>query len=70
MCDFGCAMWSLLDFRHPQGQMWWWESGDRTKLDLTLPQWFAAWLAGDIDRVREDPALMLSDEGWRQPFES
>ncbi len=66
-CDFGCAMWSLLDCRHPQGQMWWWEAGDRSKLNLTLPEWFAAWLAGDIDKVREDPQLMLADERWIRP---
>ncbi len=38
-CDFGCARWALLDCRHPEGQMWWWQEGDRHKLDLTFPQW-------------------------------
>ncbi|WP_327248945.1 SMI1/KNR4 family protein [Streptomyces sp. NBC_01320] len=36
-CDFGCAMWALLDCRHPEGQMWWCEQGNRHKLDLTFP---------------------------------
>jgi hypothetical protein len=26
-CDFGCAMWSLLDCRPPERQMWWWAEG-------------------------------------------
>jgi hypothetical protein len=32
----------LLDFRHPEGQMWLWDQGDRHKLDLTFPQWLEA----------------------------
>ena len=47
-CDFGCAMWALLDCRHPEGQMWWWQEGDRHKLDLTFPQWLQAWLDGHL----------------------
>jgi hypothetical protein len=56
-CDFGCAMWALLDCRHPQGQMWWWNEGDRHKLHLTLPEWFAAWLAGQSYDVWAREAL-------------
>jgi len=66
-CDFGCAMWSLLDCRHHQGQMWWWEEGNRNKLDLTLPEWLSAWLAGDIKDVREKRELMLAEESWNRP---
>jgi SMI1/KNR4 family protein SUKH-1 len=68
-CDFGCAMWSLLDCRHPPGQMWWWAEGNRDKLDLTLPGWFEAWLAGDINKTREDSRLMLPDEAWHHADE-
>jgi hypothetical protein len=66
-CDFGCAMWSLLDCRHPQGQMWWWEEGNRNKLNLTLPEWLSAWLIGDIREVREKRELMLAEESWNRP---
>jgi hypothetical protein len=69
-CDFGCAMWSLLDCRHPEGQMWWWESGDRNKLNLTLREWLTAWLTGDIDKVRSKRDLMLADESWSWPDDS
>jgi len=65
-CDFGCATWSLLDCRHPEGQMWWWEMGDRNKLALTLPQWLAAWLDGSIDEVCRSRTLMLPDEAWNR----
>jgi hypothetical protein len=61
-CDFGCATWSLLDCRHPEGQMWWWEMGDRDKLALTLPQWLAAWLDGRID---ENWQAVASSDGVR-----
>ncbi len=68
-CDFGCATWSGLDCRHPQGQMWWWDAGDRNKLDLTLPEWLKAWLTGDINEIKKDPALMLADESWSRSYE-
>jgi hypothetical protein len=63
-CDFGCAMWALLDCRHPQGQMWWWDQGDRYKLHLTLSEWFAAWLAGEPHDVWARKALWLGPESW------
>jgi hypothetical protein len=66
-CDFGCATWSLLDRRHPQGQMWWWNMGERDKLALTLPQWLTAWLEGRIDVVRYSSTLVLADEAWSRP---
>ncbi|MBC2906770.1 SMI1/KNR4 family protein [Streptomyces cupreus] len=63
LCDFGCAMWALLDCRHPEGQMWWWEEGDRHKLDLTFPQWIQAWLDGHLthEYMLEK---RLQDESW------
>jgi hypothetical protein len=66
-CDFGCAMWSLLDCRHPEGQMWWWEEGNRYKLDLTLREWLSAWLSGEINKVRDKRELMLDEESWTRP---
>ncbi|MEU6603340.1 hypothetical protein [Streptomyces flaveolus] len=66
-CDLGCAMWVLLDCRHPEGQMWWWEEGNRHKLDLTFPQWLEAWLDG---RLSPDfmGTLELQEESWLRPM--
>jgi hypothetical protein len=47
--------------------MWWWEEGNRNKLDLTLSEWLSAWLAGDIKDVREKRELMLAEESWKRP---
>ena len=63
-CDFGCAMWALLDCRHPTGQMWWWESGNRDKLSLTLPEWFRSWFAGNSYDVWARQHLRLDGESW------
>ncbi|MCX5158683.1 SMI1/KNR4 family protein [Streptomyces sp. NBC_00264] len=67
LCDFGCAMWALLDCRHPAGQMWWWEEGDRHKLDLTFPQWIQAWIEGDLTHDYME-ARRLLDESWVGPW--
>lgn len=63
-CDFGCAMWALLDCRHPQGQMWWSEEGERHKLHLTLPEWFAAWLTGQPHTGWARQEHWLGPESW------
>ncbi|GAA3455684.1 SMI1/KNR4 family protein [Dactylosporangium matsuzakiense] len=63
-CDFGCAMWALLDCRHPLGQMWWLDQGERYKLHLTLREWFAAWLAGQPRTVWAREGLWLGPESW------
>lgn len=67
LCDFGCAQYCLLDCRHPEGQMWWWEEGSRYKLRLTFPEWLQAWLEGRLDALLGDPELRLSDEAWTMP---
>jgi hypothetical protein len=66
-CDFGCATWTLLDCRHPQGQMWWWDQGDRHKLNLTLPEWLGAWLASHLRDTLADAELILPDDSWSHP---
>ncbi|MFB9578493.1 SMI1/KNR4 family protein, partial [Streptomyces yanii] len=53
----------LLDFRHPEGQMWLWDQGDRHKLDLTFPQWLEAWLGGCLTDQFLEPRK-LQDESW------
>lgn len=67
MCDFGCAMWALLDCRHPDGRMWWWNQGSRYKLDITLAQWLSAWLA-DGSNILET-ADWLPDESWERAYD-
>ncbi|NGO78748.1 SMI1/KNR4 family protein [Streptomyces sp. YC504] len=71
-CDMGCAQWFLLDCRHPDGQMWWWEEGDRYKLDLTFPQWLESWLSGrswsERGATEAINSLKLSDESWIGPW--
>lgn len=61
-CNFGCGMWTLLDCRHPQGQIWWAEEGQWHKLNLTLPEWLGAWLAGTPRLELARPELIISDE--------
>ncbi|WP_426512973.1 hypothetical protein ACPPVO_21390 [Dactylosporangium sp. McL0621] len=63
-CDFGCAMWALLDCRHPHGQMWWSDQEEHCKLHLTLSEWFSAWLTGDSSDVWARPALRWGPESW------
>ncbi|MFE2086140.1 SMI1/KNR4 family protein [Streptomyces sp. NPDC059460] len=71
-CDFGGITWALLDCRHPEGQMWWWDQGDRHKLDLTFPQWMQAWLDGHLLDGRLTHKYMearqLQDESWVGPW--
>jgi hypothetical protein len=57
-------MWTLLDCRHPQGQMWWSDEYESCKLHRTLPEWFGAWLAGDSHDVWARPGLRLGPESW------
>ena len=70
MCDWGCATWSLLDFRHPVGQLWDWEEGDRHKLDLTLSEWLQAWLDGVLTQPPWRPELRLESESWSRSEDS
>jgi hypothetical protein len=69
-CDFGCAMWTLLDCRHEQGQMWWWEEGDRHKLRLTLADWLTDWLNGALPDPPAYPDRRLPDDAWTRPTQT
>ncbi len=48
-CDFGCAMWALLDCRTPEGRVHFLDQSTLHPLDLSLGRWFELWLAGDLD---------------------
>jgi hypothetical protein len=37
--DWGCAIWSLCDFREPSGPMWVSEAGELKSEGLTLAEW-------------------------------
>lgn len=69
LCDFGCAMWALLDCREPEGRMWWWTEGERHKLTLTFPEWLGAWLAGDLTHQYMQDREAPGEESWEWPAE-
>ncbi|AGZ40969.1 SMI1/KNR4 family protein [Actinoplanes friuliensis] len=46
-CDFGCAMWALLDCRTPEGRVQFLDQSTLHRLDLPLARWFELWLADD-----------------------
>ncbi|MFJ8627873.1 hypothetical protein ACIRD3_34250 [Kitasatospora sp. NPDC093550] len=46
--DWGCAMWSLIDFRDPDGAMWSASDGDCRPLGIGLAQWLVAVMAGEL----------------------
>jgi hypothetical protein len=66
-CDHGCAMWSMLDCRHPEGQMWWWDQGERHKCDLTLREWLSMWLEGKLEHGIPADLALEDDESWYWP---
>jgi SMI1 / KNR4 family (SUKH-1) len=66
LCDFGCAMWAMLDCRHPDGRMWWWAQGSRYKLDITLREWFSAWLTDGSNILATAP--WLPDESFERSY--
>ncbi|MEY9877937.1 hypothetical protein ABH931_007461 [Streptacidiphilus sp. MAP12-33] len=69
LCDFGCATWVLLDCREPQGRMWWWDQGERHKLDLTFRQWLQSWLDGHFNTDLMCALRVDDEESWVWPDE-
>jgi hypothetical protein len=67
LCDYGCAMWTLIDCRHPDGRMWWWEEGERDKLTITLAQWLTAWLSDGSRNILLDPGATIANDSWHRP---
>ena len=61
LTDWGCAHWTLLDCRRPEGRIWGWEEGDRYPENLNLREWLEMWLDGGLTmpphkgRVLDDP---------------
>lgn len=43
--DWGCAIWSLIDCRHPAGPMWSWDGNDHAlrRHDQAITGWLALW---------------------------
>lgn len=68
LCDFGCAMYALLDCRHPEGQMWWWTEGDRHKLSLTFSEWLHAWVSGELTYGYMEERKLTDEESWEHSW--
>lgn len=68
LCDFGCSVAALLDCRTPGGQMWWWDQGYRHKVDMSLHDWFVAWLEGRLEASASHDLMeslsLTDDESW------
>ncbi|MGV9273826.1 DUF4240 domain-containing protein [Streptomyces griseosporeus] len=51
LMDRGCCMWTMVDFRTPEGRIWDWDANDcctLTPTTLTLADWLKGWLEGWI----------------------
>ncbi|MGH4035246.1 SMI1/KNR4 family protein [Actinomycetota bacterium Odt1-20B] len=46
--DWGCAIWSLVDFRDPAGPMWCNDQGELWPQGLNLTEWLSAALTGSL----------------------
>lgn len=47
--DWGCAVWSLVDFRDPSGPMWSIDNGQLFRQDMDLGQWLTRSLNGTLE---------------------
>jgi hypothetical protein len=47
--DWGCTIWSMIDCREPAGPMWYSHDGDMEPQGMTLSDWLARWLHGELD---------------------
>ncbi|MFI6151568.1 hypothetical protein ACIBCA_02595 [Kitasatospora sp. NPDC051170] len=46
--DWGCTMWSLVDFRDPDGMMWSNAEGECWPQGVSLAQWLVAAMNGEV----------------------
>ncbi|MFB8305913.1 hypothetical protein [Kitasatospora purpeofusca] len=46
--DWGCTMWSMIDFRDPDGAMWSNAEGDCWPQGVSLAQWLLAAMDGEL----------------------
>ncbi|SCF56517.1 SMI1/KNR4 family protein [Streptomyces sp. Ncost-T10-10d] len=46
--DWGCTLWSLVDFRDPTGPMWCNHQGEHWPQGITLAEWLTSTLAGTL----------------------
>ncbi|MEU9045637.1 MULTISPECIES: hypothetical protein [unclassified Kitasatospora] len=63
--DWGCTMWSMIDFRDPDGAMWSNAEGDCRPQGVNLAQWLAAAMDGELRFAWPD--AVPSDSEWRGP---
>ncbi|MFD9687748.1 hypothetical protein ACFWXO_18540 [Kitasatospora sp. NPDC059088] len=52
--DWGCAMWSMIDFRDPAGAMWLNADGDCRPQGVTFTQWLVAAMDNELSPVWPD----------------
>lgn len=52
--DWGCAMWSLVDFRHPSGPMWGADNGQLFREHMDLAEWLARAVEGTLSAPDSD----------------
>ncbi|MEV7808489.1 SMI1/KNR4 family protein [Microbispora sp. NPDC088329] len=70
--DWGCGIWSVMDFRDPAGPMWIWdpnfdaeESPDEVPLtpqNMTLAEWLTESLSGNLEKAFETSDLVAVAE--------
>ncbi|MFJ6012851.1 SMI1/KNR4 family protein [Streptomyces sp. NPDC092952] len=46
--DWGCTIWSLVDFRDPAGPMWCTHEGEHWPQGISLSQWLTGTLTGTV----------------------
>lgn len=66
LCNYGCAMWAMVDCWQPHGQMWWWAQGERDRYKVTLAEWLTGWLT-DGRNVIHDAEIDRDGESWHWP---
>ncbi|MEV7123002.1 SMI1/KNR4 family protein [Kitasatospora griseola] len=63
--DWGCTMWSMIDFRDPDGAMWSNADGDCWRQGITFGQWLVAAMDGKLRFAWPDGVPPESE--WHRP---
>jgi hypothetical protein len=50
--DWGCTIWSMVDFRDPAGAMWCNHEGEHWSQGINLAQWLTGTMSGTLDTQR------------------
>lgn len=63
--DWGCTMWSMIDFRDPDGAMWSNADGACWRQGVSLAQWLVAAMSGELSFAWPDGVPPESE--WHRP---